>query len=131
MAHALLDSKVLIDVLRGRPVAHERMLQLRTIGDVPCTSAINVEEIFRGLRAGETPAAEMLFGGLHVLPLGSAEGRLAGEWRRDHAQRGVTLSQADCLIAATAHLAGGRLCTGNPNDFPKAPLVVEHWLVGH
>jgi predicted nucleic acid-binding protein len=42
----------------------------------------------------------------------------------------VTLWQADCLIAATALLAGADLATGNPKDFPMADLVVQHWPVG-
>ncbi len=85
----------------------------------------------RGLRGGREPSgAESLFGGLVVLPIGTAEGWRAGAWRRDFAGRGVTLSQADCLIAAATYSAGGRLATGNPRDFPMPGLAVEHWPVG-
>ena len=44
--------------------------------------------------------------------------------------RGVTLSQADCLIAAAAMGAGAMLATGNPVHFPMKELVLEHWPVG-
>jgi predicted nucleic acid-binding protein len=125
----LLDSTVLIDHLRGRAAA-ERVEELARAGDVLVTTAINVEEVVRGLRTGEQAAAERMFAGLVVLPLSVAEGRRAGEWRRDFATRGVTLSQADCLIAAAAMSAGARLATGNPKDFPMAGLTVEHWPVG-
>ncbi|MDQ3938848.1 MAG: type II toxin-antitoxin system VapC family toxin, partial [Chloroflexota bacterium] len=75
-------------------------------------------------------AADRLFGGLVIVPLGLTEGRRAGRWRRDFAARGVTLSQADCLMAAAALSAAARLATGNPKDFPMPDLVVEHWPVG-
>jgi predicted nucleic acid-binding protein len=42
----------------------------------------------------------------------------------------VSLSQADCLIAAAAVAVGARLATGNPKDFPMAELEVEHWPAG-
>lgn len=84
----------------------------------------------RELRASEGPTAAQLFEALAVLPLGLAEGWRAGEWRREHAAQGVTLSQADCLIAAAAEAASAVLATGNPNDFPMPGLRLEHWPVG-
>jgi len=125
----LLDTTVLIDVLRGRP-AGARLMALRSTGDQPYTSAINVEEVFRGVRTGEIGAVEQLFAGLRVVSVGRDEGRRAGEWRRDYAGRGITLSQADCLVAAAAAGIGGVLCTGNPKDFPMSGLDVQHWPVG-
>ncbi len=129
MAAILLDSTVLIDVLRGR-AAVERLRALRAGRGRPCTCAVNVEEIHRGLRRGEEEAASQLFSGLWIVPLRDREGRLAGAWRREFAERGITLSQADCLIAAAALSAGGRLATGNPGDFPMRELAVEHWPAG-
>ncbi|CAN5594419.1 hypothetical protein BH20ACT18_BH20ACT18_02900 [soil metagenome] len=125
----LLDTTVLIDVLRGRPVAH-RLVGLRATGQIPWTSAINVEEVWRGLRADEEVPAARLFGGLRVASLGRPEGQRAGAWRRDFSARGVTLAQADCLVAASAMAVGASLATGNPKDFPMPELVVEHWPVG-
>lgn len=125
----VLDSTVLIDFLRGRP-AVERVAALRTAGDVPATTPVNVEEIVRGLRDPETEAARALFRGLVVLPIGQREAWQAGTWRRQFAARGVTLWQADCLLAATAWAHGATLVTGNPKDFPMAELRVEHWPVG-
>lgn len=60
---------MLIDVLRRRPAA-VRVLALRSTGDTPATSAINVEEIVRGLRGEEQAVADRLFGGLVILPIG-------------------------------------------------------------
>lgn len=130
MAAVLLDTTVLIDLLRGRQGALSRLGALRVAGDLPHVCAINVEETVRGLRAREHESARALFSGLRIVPLGEAAGWQAGEWRRRFASRGHTLAQADCLVAAAAFTVGGRLATGNPKDFPMRELAVEHWPVG-
>jgi predicted nucleic acid-binding protein len=60
-------------------------------------------------------------------PLGVPEGTRAGTWRREFAERGVTLHQADRLIAAAAVGIGAGLATANVDDFPMPELTVEHW----
>src|SRR5919109_486786 len=47
MASVLLDTTVLIDLLRGRGEAGRRLRALREAGDLPCTPAVNVEETVR------------------------------------------------------------------------------------
>lgn len=129
MARILLDSTVLIDALRGRPAAG-RIRQLRRNGVQPWVCAVSVEEVWRGLRPNEHAAADRLFHGLRLAPLGAEEGRRAGRWRRDYAGRGVTLHQADCLVAAAAVGIRAPLATANTDDFPMPELTVEHWPVG-
>jgi predicted nucleic acid-binding protein len=129
VASVLLDTTVLIDLLRGL-TAVERLGQLRASGDTPYTCAVNVEEVVRGLRRTEDEHAARLFQGLRIVPLADSEGSQAGRWRREYALLGQTLSQADCLIAAAALAVGGRLATGNPKDFPMPELAVEHWPAG-
>ncbi|HTV11310.1 MAG TPA: PIN domain-containing protein [Acidimicrobiales bacterium] len=129
MARLLLDSTVLIDALRGRPAA-ARVAALRRTGTEPWACAISVEEIWRGLRPGERAVASRLVSGLRVAPLGAAEGVRAGTWRRDFAGRGVTLHQADCLIAAAAFGIGAALATANVQDFPMPEVLVDHWPSG-
>jgi predicted nucleic acid-binding protein len=127
---SLLDTTVLIDALRGRG-AGERLLELRRSGEpVPCICAINVEELYRGVREREEAALGRFLRGFRLAPIGRAEAQLAGRWRRDHARRGVTLAQSDCLIAAAAVGIGARLATGNPKHFPMPELAVDHWPVG-
>jgi predicted nucleic acid-binding protein len=129
MARVLLDSTVLIDALRGRPAA-ARVANLRRTGTQPWTCAIAVEEIWRGLRPGEEPVARRLFNGLRIAPLGVTEGAQAGTWRRQFADRGITLHQADCLIAAAAVGIDASLATANVADFPMTELRLEDWPVG-
>ena len=125
----LLDTTVLIDYLRGSLAADHLDGRLDR-GDIACTTAVNVEEVARGLRTGEENDAARLIEGLTVLTLGADEGWRAGSWRRAFASRGVTLSQPDCLIAAAALTAGAVLATGNPEDFPQEEIRVEHWPTG-
>jgi predicted nucleic acid-binding protein len=126
----LLDTTVLVDVLRGRG-AGRRLRELRASGaPVPWICAINVEELYRGVRASEEAALGRFLGGLRLAPIGREEAELAGRWRRDFARRGVTLGQADCLIAAAAAGIGARLATGNPKHFPMPDVTVEQWPVG-
>jgi predicted nucleic acid-binding protein len=130
VAGVLLDTTVLIDLLRGRPEAQRRLRALRDAGDDPYTCAVNVEEIVRGLFPHEHESARRLVAGLRIVLLGAEEGWHAGEVRRRFAARGRTLAQADCLIAAAARSIGGRLATGNPKDFAMSELAVEHWPAG-
>jgi hypothetical protein len=130
MGFVLLDTTVVIDVLKGRPLTTERFLALEPRGDVPHVCAISVEEVSAWLRPEERERATELLEGLAAAPLGIAEGRLAGWWRRQYRRSGVTLSQADALIAAAAAGIGATIVTGNPKDFPMAEIVVEHWPSG-
>jgi predicted nucleic acid-binding protein len=125
----LLDTTVLIDVLRGRRAAR-RLLGLRASREIPYVCCINVEEVWRGLRPDEEDGAARLLDALRLAELGRSEGRRAGRWRRESAARGIALSQADCLIAAAAVGVGARLATGNPGHFPTEELEVEHWPAG-
>lgn len=130
MGRVLLDTTVLVDLLRGRAGTVERLRRLRADGDLPFLCAVSAEEIARGIRPREQDAARRLLTAVRAVPLGVTDGWVAGEWRREYARRGRTLAQADCLIAAAALALGGRLATGNPRDFPMPGLRVEHWPPG-
>ena len=129
MARLLLDTTVLIDALRGRPVA-QRLASLRRTGTEPWACVISVEEIWRGLLPGEELRASRLFNGLRLAPLGTTEGKRAGAWRREFASRGVTLHQADCLIAAAAVRIGATLATANVTDYPMTAVDLMPWPAG-
>ena len=127
MSGVFLDTTVLVDALRGTGAA-ERLRALRDSDAFTYVCAINVDELWRGARGSlqERQVARLLRG-MRVVPLGAAEGERAGRWRRDFALRGMTLVQADCLIAAAAVTIGARLATANVADFPMPGLIVEDW----
>ena len=117
-------------MLRERPRTIERLRSHLRVGDDACTTAVNIEEVVRGLRPSEVTRARRLFEGLVLIPFGPAEAWIAGHWRREYATRGITLFQSDCLVASAALSVEARLATGNPNDFPMQEIDVEHWPVG-
>lgn len=129
MAAVLIDTTALIDALRGRGAAL-RLRGLRRSGDLPFVCAVNVDEVWRGAKHHEEESVGRLLRGLRIAPLGRRQGELAGRWRREFAGQGVTLHQADCLVAAAAAGVDARLVTGNPRHFPMPDLAVEHWPVG-
>lgn len=112
---AVLDTTVLIDVLRGDPNAVDYVMAL---DEVPNCSEMTRVEILRGLRSEERRSAEQLFLRLWWIPVDEWVARLAGElgrrYRRSHRGIGVI----DLVIAATAERSGLPLATTNVRDFP-------------
>jgi len=111
----LLDSTVVIDLLRG----HEPALEfVRGLNAVPAASEITRVEVLRGVRSGERRLTERLLGTLGWIALDESIARRAGElgrrWRASH--RG--LATADLVIAATAQEHGLSLATANVRHFP-------------
>jgi predicted nucleic acid-binding protein len=125
----LLDTTVLIDALRGAPAA-DRLRELHRSSSPPWICAVNVEEVMRGTEPEEEPVVMRFLRSMRLAPLGGTQGEIAGRWRRDYARKGVTLSQADCLIAAAAVGVGARLASGNAKHFPMPEVTVERWPVG-
>lgn len=125
----LLDTTVLVDVLRRNGRVLDR---LRRHSGPYIASVISVDELVYGMGKGaaDRERTELLIDGLELLPVGLAESRLAGEWRRSHRAEGTILKRADTLIAATAYTAGLSLATANVKDFPVREITVEHWPSG-
>jgi len=115
MSVIVLDSAVLIDVLRGHDPAIDF---LRRLDVVPVCSEITRVEVLRGMRSNERPAVETLFQALEWIPIDEIIARRAGhlgrQWRRSHA----AIGSADLVIAATVEEVGGTLATANVRHFP-------------
>jgi len=122
MATFLLDSSVIIDVLndkRGRPAL---LLELLNDGHLLACCPINVTEVYAGLRPKEEGATEALFASLQYFPITLQAARLAGELKRDHRHKGITLNLGDVIIAAVALSNQLTLLTDNVKDFPMKAL---------
>ena len=112
---AVLDTTILIDVLRGHPKAVEYVLSL---DEVPACSEVSRVEVMRGLRSEERRPAEQLFQRLRWVdvdePVARSAGELGRRLRRSHSGVGV----ADLIIAATAEEIRLPLATTNTKHFP-------------
>jgi predicted nucleic acid-binding protein len=118
----LLDTTVMIDVVRFRNQRNEFLAELARSGHRLYTSTLNIAELYAGVRRAETARIEALLSGLEYYELTAPIARLAGQMRNAWAQKGRTLSLADTIVAATAIDRGCALLTDNPKDFPMREL---------
>ncbi|HXE09740.1 MAG TPA: PIN domain-containing protein [Acidobacteriaceae bacterium] len=113
----LLDSTVLIDVLRRRPSGVALMDRLLREGHSLATAAINVAEIYGGMKPHEADRVETLFNNMDVYETTFAIARRAGMLVNGIARKGRTHTVADMIVAATALEYGFTIATDNRKDF--------------
>lgn len=120
----MLDTSVLIDVLRGRK--DRRLLLRRLVGEGHSlsTTVLNVAELYAGMRAGEEVRTEEFLDALECVELRSSAARLAGQLKSAWQKRGRTLTLSDTIIAAVAIEQQCVLLTDNRKDFPMRELNV-------
>ena len=118
----LLDTTVLIDALRARQNRRALLADLVTSGHILATAAINIGEVYAGMRPGEEPGTEAFLSSLQCYPMSGAVARRAGSLKAAYARQGQTLSLADMMVAATALEHGLTLMTDNRRDFPMPEL---------
>ena len=119
----LLDTTVLIDILRNRGNRRYFLADLVEQGHTITTSAINVGEIYAGMRPHEATETDRLLRSIESYPTTVAIARQAGMLKFAYSQRGKTLTLADMIVAATALTHGASLMTDNRKDFPLPDLT--------
>jgi predicted nucleic acid-binding protein len=113
----LLDSDVIIEILRGRREVIAAVASLEEAGVPTYCTAISWAEIFAGIRPGEETLAEAFFRARGEVVLDAVTGRHAGSYLARYAgSHGVEV--ADALIAAAAATSGLRLWTRNRRHYP-------------
>ena len=118
----LLDTSVIIDVLRERRGRHDLLRQLAQQGHRFCYCAINVTEVYAGMRSGEAEVTADLFDRLEYVEVTFEIARTAGSLILDWRRKGRTLELPDATIAAVALQLGLTLATDNRKDFPMREL---------
>jgi predicted nucleic acid-binding protein len=113
----LLDTTVLIDLLRGRKDRRELVAELVEGGLTLATAAINVGEVYAGMRRGEEARTEALLTNLVIVPMTVEIARLAGKLKCEWARKGQTYSLPDMIVAATGMEHRAVLMTDNRKDF--------------
>ncbi len=122
----LLDTTILIDFFRGRMKTIQALGKLVEEGPLGCCP-VAVAEVFSGVRPEEQAKVEEFLATLVYYPIPYETARLAGQYRRDHQQKGITLSISDILIAAVAVQNSLILVTRNVQHFPMPEVaVIEH-----
>jgi predicted nucleic acid-binding protein len=121
----LLDTSVLIDVLRLRLGRRELLAELTRGGHTLATSVLNVAEVYAGVRPGEEAPTEAFLSALDCYELTGTAARLAGNLKNKWSRKGRTITLADAVIAAIALERRCTLMTDNRKDFPMPEL--EHY----
>ncbi|MGH2915992.1 MAG: type II toxin-antitoxin system VapC family toxin [Solirubrobacteraceae bacterium] len=111
----LLDTSLLIDVLRGSEVAAGWM---GSLSEVPSCSELTRAEILRGVRSAERSRTERLLGSLRWVAVDEFVSRRAGELGRQYRRSHPGLSIVDFVIAATTQLIDADLATANVRHYP-------------
>jgi predicted nucleic acid-binding protein len=114
----LLDTSILIDVLRLRNWRNEWLAELVRAGHTLSTTTLNIAEIYASMRPAEGARTEALLSGLELYELTGSSARLAGGLKNTWARKGNTLTLADTIVAAIAIERGCALLTDNRKDFP-------------
>ena len=125
----VLDTTVLIDILRGRRAALEAVQRRLTSGERVVASVLSRSEVLVGERPGEEGATEALFGAVEWHPVDEATADQAGRLARRFYASHRTIDLADYVVAATAQMLMAELWTSNVKHFPmfaglKAPYDI-------
>ena len=124
MRDILLDSDVIIEILRGNGDVIEEVISLGKSGRAVLYTPVSKAEIYHGIREGETGKAEMLFSGCRSVPITDGIGEKAGHYLRQfHKSHGTEI--ADALIAAAAFISNADLFTFNHKHFPMKDIKLH------
>jgi len=113
----LLDSDVIIELLRNNRKIVEAAAALAVAGIRTFCTPVSWAEVYQGLRAGEEPLTDGFFESRGEVILDSGVGRQAGKYLARYA-RSHGLEVPDALIAAAAATTGLRLWTLNRRHYP-------------
>lgn len=127
----LLDTDVLSALLRHDRTATVRLAEYVALFGRVTWSVITTYEVLRGLRWKRATGRELRFqrlcGEHEVLPITPEIADLAASLHAGARTRGVTVSDTDTLIAATALVHHLGVATGNVKRFDRFPqLHVEN-----
>jgi predicted nucleic acid-binding protein len=118
----LVDSDILIEVLRGRDtrIVEDWLKWCASTGPI-LYSPVSQAELWAGARPGEREAIANLFQALECVPIDGEIGHLAGDYLRQY-QRSHSLELGDALIAASAVLRNAAIWTRNRKHYPMRAL---------
>lgn len=120
----VFDTDVLIDILRG----NEKIIrEVKNISQNPNAyfycSCITIGEVFAGMKPKEEKATRTLLQSLLTIPVDYEIAEIAGKLK--YRTKSHALHLDDCLIAATAILNQGILCTKNIKHYPFKKLKIR------
>ena len=122
MTTYLLDTSVIIDVLNGKRDREALLKGLLSQGDLLACCAVNISEVYAGMRPKEEAKTEALLQSLDYYAINWEVAKRAGLLKRDYSKKGQTLSLTDTIIAAVALEYNLTLITDNVRHYPMPQL---------
>lgn len=119
----LLDTDVLIWVLRGKKEIVEKVSQLKD--ETPLSiSVISIAEIYKNIFPSELTSTDDYLAQHIQLDVNKKIAKTAGFYWQQYVKTLKNLSLTDCLIAATANFNEATLVTLNTKHFPMKDITV-------
>jgi len=123
----LLDTDIVIDFLRRREYAR-RLLENWAGEGLLAISTLTHLEIYQGMKGDEEETTNAFLDGLTSVTVDVPIARRAGRMLAELRSKGMTVSIADSIIAATALQLGTPLLTNNIEHYPFPDLkVIKGW----
>ncbi len=128
----VLDSDIIIDFLRNRNDAINKISSLRAKSAKICTTVLNYQEVMRGLikkqHQEKEDIAEMFFSSLDIASYGINEAKIAARIEAHLEFAGQKISGFDIPIAAICLASNAAIVTRNTKHFQRVPgLKIETW----
>jgi predicted nucleic acid-binding protein len=120
-ARYLLDTDVIIEWLRGNESVVAWLQAADAAGEYLACTPVNVAELYAGLRPQEAFTVGEVLQVLHCLDIDERVGHKAGRYRFSFG-KSHGLEIADAIMAASAHVHGLTLCTGNLRHYPMRDI---------
>jgi predicted nucleic acid-binding protein len=119
----VLDTNVVIDLLKKAPNAVQRFLELLQAGTSFLVSPVVIAEVYAGAFTREYKDIEALFDLCKRIDATSETGRIAGMYANQFSKAFQGISLEDYLIAATAKTHACPLWTGNRKHYPMQDVM--------
>lgn len=117
----VVDTAVLIDHLRGRQAAVDRLVRAVREGDELWSVSVVRTEVLIGMRPGESAATHRLLDQLRWLDVDPELADRAAEIGRPYLRSHPGVDAVDYLLAAAVEALGAELLTMNTRHFPMLP----------
>ncbi len=122
-ARVLLDTNIVIAILRGQLTHIDRFVGLRASAGVALLSPIVVGEVMAGAFEREFAQIEGFFALCEVTSLDGAMARQAGAYACRFRKSYTGIALEDYFVAATANALGCALWTDNRKHFPMTDIA--------
>lgn len=119
----LLDTDVLIWILRGKKEIIERVSSLKDTSPVSI-SVISIAEIYKNIFPSELTVTEDFLQQHIIFDVDQKIAKIAGFYFQEYGKKLKTLSLTDCLIAGTAQAHDNILVSLNTKHFPMKDITL-------